>query len=200
MIRNKTKVSFDDQHINWLSRNLKLCVYFSILSILLLFIFDKKNVFHFINLASFFILLDFFSKGLLLTHYKLPSHDYNTNISSEKNLSSYHNKLDKLYEIIKDEKLFLNENITVNILAEKLCIHPKTISSYINTEYQVNFNTFINSFRVELAATYLADKQYDYLTLDAISKESGFKTKSVFYSAFKKHYGLSPNAYKKSRS
>ena len=59
----------------------------------------------------------------------------------------------------------------------------------------MNFNDFINQYRVEEAKIRLVDPEYSNLTVAAIGNSVGFTSKSAFYSAFKKHTQLSPSAF-----
>jgi YesN/AraC family two-component response regulator len=52
---------------------------------------------------------------------------------------------------MKDKKLFLNEEITLKDIAETLHISQHQLSQLINEKFNVNFNTFINSYRIEFA-------------------------------------------------
>ena len=60
----------------------------------------------------------------------------------------------------------------------------------------MNFNLFLNTFRVEEAKQVMADKAYDAWTLDAIAEKSGFKNRMSFFQSFKKVTGLSPAVFR----
>ena len=93
-------------------------------------------------------------------------------------------------------EVFLNRELTIIDLAEKLDIHPKKISSCINTIFDQNFNTYINELRIKKAEDLLADESSNYFSIEGISQEVGFHSKSAFYAAFKKVTGTTPNKYK----
>ena len=54
----------------------------------------------------------------------------------------------------------------------------------------------MNSYRVEEAKRRLADPRSHYLTIVAIAQEAGFNSKSAFYTAFRKHTGMTPSQFK----
>jgi AraC-like DNA-binding protein len=59
----------------------------------------------------------------------------------------------------------------------------------------MNFNTFINDFRIREAMN-LMEENPDRNLL-SIAFEVGFNSKSVFYDAFSRKTGLSPARYRK---
>ncbi|HOV09995.1 MAG: Melibiose operon regulatory protein [Spirochaetes bacterium ADurb.Bin218] len=106
--------------------------------------------------------------------------------------------LQELELLMKDKKLFLNEEITLKDIAETLHISQHQLSQLINEKFNVNFNTFINSYRIEFAKSLLIEKPH--LTVLTIAYESGFNSKSTFYDAFTKHAGVTPLEYRKNHS
>lgn len=97
---------------------------------------------------------------------------------------------------IKSTELYKNSDISIYILSETVKIPARKLSASINLYSQSNFNTFINLFRIENAKTMLKNKDYDFLTIEAIARESGFNSKSVFNSLFKKETEMTPLAFK----
>lgn len=84
-----------------------------------------------------------------------------------------------------DNKPYLNEKISMVTIAKKLKISPQQISQVINEKTNLNFNDFVNTFRIEEAKIMLLSNTYSKLTIDAIAQKSGFHSKSAFYGAFK---------------
>jgi AraC-like DNA-binding protein len=99
---------------------------------------------------------------------------------------------------IKNSKCYTNEKLTIVDIAEATNIHPKRISYAINSIKSINFNNFINSFRVELAKKLLKSEQARNLSIEGIGIEAGFHSKTTFYSAFKKFEEMTPAQYKSS--
>ena len=74
-------------------------------------------------------------------------------------------------------------------------ISKNILSQYLNEKINKSFSTFINELRIEKAKEFLTAKT-NY-TIEGIGYESGFKSKSTFFTAFKKHTGQTPLEYQK---
>jgi len=98
------------------------------------------------------------------------------------------------------DKPYLNKNITLNDLSSMLNTNQTYLSNYINTKYSINFNDFINKYRVNESCKLLLDDNKGNLSIENIAEKSGFNSKSTFYAAFKKLIGMSPAVFIKNNS
>jgi AraC-like DNA-binding protein len=94
-----------------------------------------------------------------------------------------------------ENKPFLSEKIAMAEVAKMLKVSSQQISQVINEKTNLNFNDFVNTFRIEEAKIMLLSNAYSKLTIDAIAQKSGFHSKSAFYVAFKKHTGNTPKEF-----
>lgn len=94
-----------------------------------------------------------------------------------------------------NEKPYLNENLLLDDISKILKVSSQQISQVINEKMGFNFNDFVNAHRIDEAKIMLLSNSYSNLTIDAIAQKSGFRSKSVFYTAFKKHTGYTPKEY-----
>ena len=69
------------------------------------------------------------------------------------------------------------------------------ISAVINKHFKMNFNEFINKLRVQYIIANKNNEDWKNLTLEAISCEAGFNSRSTFISAFKKETGKTPSQF-----
>jgi AraC-like DNA-binding protein len=99
--------------------------------------------------------------------------------------------------LMKDDKIFLDNEINLTTVAEKLGISIHDTSFLINEVTGSNFYNFINKFRVEEAKKLLTSGQMDKLNMLGIAFESGFNSKTTFNTTFKKIVGISPSEYAK---
>lgn len=111
-------------------------------------------------------------------------------------------KLRNLYESLLDNlktgKTYLNKEISIREVAEELGTNTHYLSEAINSFGRTNFNGLINDYRVREACRLLADPDNDNLTIEAISQQSGFHSKSAFNTAFKAFTGVTPSFYRRS--
>jgi len=96
---------------------------------------------------------------------------------------------------VEKDAFYLQNSASLKDLASALQVAPNYVSQVINTSTGLNFNDFINQYRIEISKTRLIDPKYDHLTIEAIGNSVGFRSKSAFYSAFKKHVTMSPKAF-----
>ncbi len=104
---------------------------------------------------------------------------------------------EKLSYYINEEEQYKNHNISLTKLAVLLDITGKELSEHINTVHKMNFSEYINNHRVKKVKTLLNASDYKHYTLEAISKEAGFNSKSSFNAIFKRIVGITPSQYKK---
>lgn len=104
----------------------------------------------------------------------------------------------KIINAMTSDQLFLDSQLTVHKLAKTINSNSKYISNIINTDLNQNFAVFINTYRIEKAKGLLTDSNYDSYTIEAVSKEVGFNSKSAFNIAFKKIVNQTPSEFRKS--
>jgi len=107
------------------------------------------------------------------------------------------NELEKLME---EEQPFLNKNLSLSTLSDKLNTRTHILSFVINTNYNVNFYTYVNKFRLDYSKSLLKNPKKQHLSMEGVAFESGFGSKSTFNTLFKKHLGMTPIHYKKSKN
>lgn len=114
----------------------------------------------------------------------------------------------KLFDTLKQEitlkmeqdKVFRDQDLTIYKLSKLLGTNSKYVSIVINTFFEKTFVNFINEYRINEAKENLLDEKYKNYTIEAHGNEVGFKSKSSFNLAFKKHVGLTPSEFIKTNS
>lgn len=99
----------------------------------------------------------------------------------------------KLEHAMKKDKVFLQDNLSLNRLSESISETENHISETLSQFLQTNFFQFVNSYRVEEAKKALEDRGK---LVTNIAFDVGFNSKSTFNTAFKKVVGHSPIAYR----
>lgn len=102
----------------------------------------------------------------------------------------------QLLRYMNTQKPFLREDLTLSQLAGELTLNNKYLSQVINERTNRHFLDFINSYRVDHAQAMLRDKTKQHYTIVAIAQESGFRSRSAFYTAFKKRTGKTPSEFR----
>lgn len=101
---------------------------------------------------------------------------------------------------MRDEKLYLEKDLTLKTFAQQLKINPRYISQVINQELQMSFTDYVFRYRFEDVKKRLTDSSNRNLTIFGIAQESGFKSNSRFNHLFKQHAGLTPKEFQKLHS
>ncbi len=124
---------------------------------------------------------------------KKTQHPYeNVNLLSQEEIESLTKVLDFL---LRDEEVFLDSDLTLRQLSEKLGSTEKKISYLINQELDMNFYELMNHHRIEKFKTEVAKPENDNLSIVGMALNCGFPSKSSFYRAFKSQVGMSPSEY-----
>lgn len=107
---------------------------------------------------------------------------------------------EKLLYLIETEKPYLDSELNLVKLADKLSLSTHQLSYVINNGFNENFFQFINKYKVQKAKELLNNPKYDNYTIVAIGFESGFNSKTAFNTTFKKMTSYTPTEYRKLRS
>ncbi len=102
--------------------------------------------------------------------------------------------LQDLELLMRDQKLYKNPNLKLADLAAELKVLPHYLSQFLNDNLGKSFSLFINEYRISEAKIMIRTEKN--FTLEAIGYESGFNSKSTFFSTFKKITGLTPANYR----
>jgi len=139
------------------------------------------------------LLLIIFRNSRETTFFQEKEKYKNKEIDTE-TLDLMHQKL----AIIVDQELFLDPNFTLETAAKELKVTKHLLSQYINETLGKSFSNLIKEYRIEKAKQ-LLEKESNY-TIESLGYDSGFSSKSTFFTAFKKITGFTPAEYQKSQS
>jgi len=124
----------------------------------------------------------------------------NAQFSAQKPVKKYANKkigtgeatllLNKVNQLILTEELYKNNQLKLKILSEKSAIPTHRLSQLLNDNLGKSFNAYINEYRIKAACQLLQTPHN--LSLEGIGYEVGFKSKSTFFTTFKKIKQMTP--------
>jgi AraC-like DNA-binding protein len=101
----------------------------------------------------------------------------------------------QLTVLMEKDKIFYDETLTINKLAQMLDLSIHQLSEFLNEKMNMNYNTYVNKYRIEEAIRYLTEEPDSSIT--SIAFKVGFNSNSRFYTAFKKHTGKIPKDFRK---
>lgn len=108
----------------------------------------------------------------------------------------YKEQFEEINDFITENKKFLLTKYTLQNLANDTDLSSSTLSLIVNKVYGKSFTDYLNEMRVEQAKALLLDPEYANYTITSIGLESGFNSKSTFFTVFKKHSGNTPVQFK----
>jgi AraC-like DNA-binding protein len=101
----------------------------------------------------------------------------------------------KLDQVMREERLYLQPELTLNELAKHLNTNASVLSATINQVFQQNFNDYINNLRVEAFIHAYQQPENQNYTMLSLALDAGFNSKATFNRAFKKAKGCAPKEY-----
>ncbi len=104
-------------------------------------------------------------------------------------------KLEQLEKLMSQDKLFQNEDLKLNTVAEQLALSVHQLSELINTNFGYSFPRYVREHRIREAKQLLVNEPNSSVL--SISMMTGFKSQSNFYTAFKEITGISPGKFRK---
>lgn len=174
-----------------------------ILRYLVNFIWEKGpqlDVFIFVAMALFLIAVGYRS----LTQTEIAKID---DINEESDESTQYKKsglaeqtaaniLDDLLNVMETKKPYLSSDLKLSDLAALIGATNHNLSEVINKKLKQNFYDFVNKYRVEEVKKLISADSAGTYNLLGLGFESGFSSKSAFYSSFKKVTGKTPSEFK----
>jgi AraC-like DNA-binding protein len=162
-------------------------------------IINQENYFRFLGVAFFLqnILLFLFPKILFDTiSYPDPTFAKTRPSQIKKGNSSEINQsitIQLTQYLI--EKPFIQSGFNLSKMAMDLQLSERVLSNYFNTELAISFSEWKNNQRIDYACKMIAEGKADKLTVEGISQNVGFSSRSKFIDAFKERKGTVPSAY-----
>ena len=96
---------------------------------------------------------------------------------------------------MREEKIFKDNTLTKDKVAELLDTNRTYLSRIINEQAQTSFTHYVNRFRIEEAIRLLSDPSND-TPLKALASDLGFNSISTFYNLFQSSVGMTPAQYR----
>ena len=102
--------------------------------------------------------------------------------------------MQRISQLMDQEKLYLSSELKVSDLADRLGINSRNLSDCIRNSTGSTFANFINAYRIGYAKQ-LMRKQPD-MKISEVFLSSGFANETTFFRIFKAVTGMTPNEWK----
>jgi adenylate cyclase len=125
-------------------------------------------------------------------HAVVATRKYKKALFTKEELAQHRHALE---QFMKEQQPFLDQNLSLRSLAEMMNLPSNHLSQLLNEGFDKNFSEFVNTYRLEAFKARAADPKNHHLTILALAYESGFNSKTVFNTFFKKTMGITPSQY-----
>lgn len=115
--------------------------------------------------------------------FKIETEKYSSSGLGQKQSKAH---MDELERLMNDENLYLDPELTLTKLSQKIGLNSKQLSQVINQAQQINYSQYITNLRISEAKRRLKSEEYKHYKISAIAYDSGFNSISSFNVAFKK--------------
>lgn len=101
----------------------------------------------------------------------------------------------KLSELMGTEHIYVNPDLSLNELAQKIDVSLSQLSEYLNAVKKVNFHQYVGRYRIEAAQKLLSENPK--MAIIEAAFEVGYNTLSSFNRMFKTITGKAPREFRK---
>jgi AraC-like DNA-binding protein len=202
----KDKYSQIDQiNLDWLSVSINTFGLVAILSLIQSFIAlaENRSVFM-VTLLVLLIFIFYFVNRVILKALRQPEifagiaqNETGKYLGSNLTAGQIEEYKKHLLALLATEKPYLNPQVSLSDLSEKLSVSTKHLSQVINQSFNKNFFDFINTYRIQEVQKILKESKDNKITVLEAMYEAGFNSKSSFNTAFKKETGQTPTEFRK---
>lgn len=106
--------------------------------------------------------------------------------------------LSRIKLLMAEAKPFLDPQLNLERLADRVAMTPREVSELLNRSAGQHFFDFVNRYRIEHAQALMLETPKRSIL--EVLHESGFNSKSSFNTAFRKHTGMTPSAWRSRQS
>ncbi|EED34764.1 transcriptional regulator, AraC family [Luminiphilus syltensis NOR5-1B] len=139
-------------------------------------------------------------------YYRLPSEPGKRSTKTDRyaksglSESAMEQVLTTLDQLMGKNKLFLDPELTLPRLAERVGCSVNHLSQAINAGHEMSFFDYINRYRVDEAQQILVQPDNRFPAILDVALSVGFNSTSTFYTAFKKATGQTPASFRRSHN
>lgn len=105
--------------------------------------------------------------------------------------------LTQMSALIEEQELWKRKDLRIGDLATELASNRTYVSALLNSISGTKFTTLINGYRIRHAQQLM--REHPDMVLDQVAEESGFSSRTAFYSNFKAQTGQTPKQWLQSQ-
>jgi len=120
--------------------------------------------------------------------------DNNKNLK-EKDIEKFNILYNEIVKCFEEKKIYRDSDLTVSKLANTLNTNSNYIHQAIQQNTQMNFNSLVNQYRINMIKAMIADGWDKKYTIQHIYTSAGFKHQTTFNKVFKSIEGINPSDY-----
>jgi AraC-like DNA-binding protein len=114
---------------------------------------------------------------------------------SQENSFEKSSDFERIVFYIETEKPYLKTDFSLHDISQALNIPRIRVTNCFNKELKTPFPSYRNKLRVAHAISLLRAGVHLTTSIEGIAERSGFKSKSIFYAAFKEEYDMTPTEW-----
>ena len=141
--------------------------------------------------------LELHQSNLIIEDIEVPQKEKEKLTSKILDNQKIENLKKELLTYFEEEESYLNPQLSLNFVADILDLNTNKMSYLINQAFNTNFNDFVNSYRLNHFKSIALNPKNAHLTILGLAYDSGFNSKSVFNTYFKKTEGITPSQWVK---
>jgi AraC-like DNA-binding protein len=122
---------------------------------------------------------------------------HSNSMVSRENSFGKSSDFERIVFYIETERPYLKTDFSLHDISKALDIPRIRVTNCFNKELNTPFPTYRNKLRVAHAISLLRAGAHLTTSIEGIAERSGFKSKSIFYAAFKEEYGMTPTEWMK---
>lgn len=126
------------------------------------------------------------------SNFKVAKRKYKKALFTKEALAQHRQELE---QFMAEKQPYLDPGLSLRNLAEMMTLPSNQLSQLLNEGFDKNFSEFVNTYRLEAFKAIAANPKNHHLTILALAYESGFNSKTVFNTFFKKMMGITPRQY-----
>jgi len=113
----------------------------------------------------------------------------------KRNTNEINQNINDLLEHYMIDIPFIRNDFSLSKMALDLKVSERVLSNYFKTELCITFSKWKNEQRIDYACVLIENGKVDKITVEGISLNVGFLSRSKFIDAFKDRKGMLPSAY-----